>query len=43
MIREGSRARFDEEYKRANAKHKVLVLVWDHATRRLVTTKVRPG
>jgi hypothetical protein len=37
-IRKGSHAMLDEEYKRAIAKNKILVLVWDDATRRLVTT-----
>jgi len=40
-IRKGSHAMLDEEYKRAVAKNKVLVLVWDKATRRLVTTRLR--
>ena len=42
MIRQGSHAKLDKEYKRAVAKNKVLVLVWDNATRRLVTTTFRP-
>jgi hypothetical protein len=41
MLREASRAGLDEEYKKAVAKKKVLILVWDKPTRRLVTTKFR--
>ena len=41
MLRAGSYALLDEQYKRAIAKNKVLVLVWDNATRRLVTTMFR--
>jgi hypothetical protein len=38
MIRQNSRAILDREYEKAVAKNKVLVLVWDKGTRRLVTT-----
>ena len=38
MLREDSQALLNEEYVKAVAKNKVLVLVWDDATRRLVTT-----
>jgi len=41
MVRQGSHAMLDAEYRRAIAKSKVLVLVWDDATRRLVTTTFR--
>jgi hypothetical protein len=40
-LRADSRRMLDEEYKKAIAKNKVLVLVWDNATRRLVTTTLR--
>jgi hypothetical protein len=43
MLRPGSHAMLEEQYKRAIAKNKVLVLVWDDATRRLVTTVLRKG
>jgi hypothetical protein len=43
MLREESQALLNEEYVKAVAKNKVLVLVWDNATRRLVTTKFRRG
>jgi hypothetical protein len=43
MLRKGSYSKLDEEYKRAGARNKVLVLVWDSATRRLVTTTLRHG
>jgi hypothetical protein len=43
MMREDSQARLDREYVKAVAKNKVLVLVWDSATRRLVTTTFRRG
>jgi hypothetical protein len=41
MLREDSQVLLNEEYVKAVAKNKVLVLVWDDATRRLVTTKFR--
>jgi hypothetical protein len=41
MLREDSRVLLNEEHVKAVAKNKVLVLVWDDATRRLVTTKFR--
>jgi hypothetical protein len=41
MLSEDSRVLLNEEYVKAVAKNKVLVLVWDDATRRLVTTKFR--
>jgi hypothetical protein len=37
-LRKDSQAKLDAEYEKAVAKNKVLVLVWDRATRRLVTT-----
>jgi hypothetical protein len=37
-LRQNSRALLDHEYKKALAKNKVLVVVWDKSTRRLVTT-----
>jgi hypothetical protein len=37
MLRKESQAKLDQEYERAVAKNKVLVVVWDNATRRLVT------
>jgi hypothetical protein len=40
-LRADSRRMLDEEYKKAIARNKVLVLVWDKATRRLVTTRLR--
>jgi hypothetical protein len=40
-LRPASQAVLDEEYKKAVAKHKVLVVVWDSATRRLATTRIR--
>jgi hypothetical protein len=43
MMREESQARLDQEYIKAIAKKKVLVVVWDRATRRLVTTTFRRG
>jgi hypothetical protein len=38
MLRGDSQMLLNEEYVKAVAKNKVLVLVWDDATRRLVTT-----
>jgi hypothetical protein len=38
MLRKSSQGMMDQVYKRAVAKKRVLVLVWDNATRRLVTT-----
>jgi len=43
MLRQDSRPKLDAEYKNAVTKNKVLVLVWDSATRRLVTTTLRHG
>jgi hypothetical protein len=43
MLRQGSRPKFDAEYQKALAKDKVLVLVWDSVTRRLVTITLRRG
>ena len=40
-LREKSQAALNAEYERAAAKNKVFVLVWDRATRRLVTTAFR--
>jgi hypothetical protein len=40
-LHKDSQAKLDAEYKKAIAKKKVLVLVWDSATRRLVTTTFR--
>jgi hypothetical protein len=40
-MREESQALLNQEYVKAVAKNKVLVLVWDDATRRLVTAKFR--
>jgi len=40
-LRQHSRAILDREYDKALAKKKVLVLVWDKGTRRLVTTTFR--
>src|SRR5260370_33482029 len=40
-LRPDSRRMLDEEHEKAIAKNKVLVLVWDSATRRLGTTTVR--
>jgi hypothetical protein len=40
-LRKESQAKLDAEYEKAVAKNKVLVLVWDRATRRLVTTTFR--
>ena len=37
-LRPGSQEKLNEEYTKAIAKNKVLVVVWDDATRRLVTT-----
>jgi hypothetical protein len=40
-LRKESQAKLDAEYEKAVAKNKVLVLVWDRETRRLVTTTFR--
>jgi hypothetical protein len=40
-LRPGSQAILDQEYEKAVAKNKILVVVWDRATRRLATTKIR--
>jgi hypothetical protein len=40
-LRPDSRRMLDEEHEKAISKKKVLVLVWDNATRRLVTTTLR--
>ncbi len=40
-LREDSRAKLNDEYTRALAKKKVLVIVWDSKTRRLATTRLR--
>jgi hypothetical protein len=40
-LREDSQVLLNEEYVKAVAKNKMLVLVWDDATRRLVITKFR--
>ena len=40
-VRVESQAMLDEEYEKAVAKNKVLVVVWDSATRRLATIKLR--
>jgi hypothetical protein len=40
-LRDKTQAALNEEYERAVAKNKVFVLVWDRATRRLVTTAFR--
>jgi hypothetical protein len=40
-VRPQSQAMLDEEYEKAVAKNKVLVVVWDSATRRLATIKLR--
>jgi len=40
-LREDSQVLLNEEYVKAVAKNKMLVLVWDDATRRLVTTRLR--
>jgi hypothetical protein len=40
-LRKESQAKLDAEYEKAVAKNKVLILVWDRATRRLVTTTFR--
>lgn len=41
ILREESQVLLNEEHVKAVAKNKVLVLVWDDATRRLVTTRLR--
>jgi outer membrane protein OmpA-like peptidoglycan-associated protein len=40
-LRPESQARLDEVYQRAVAKNRVLVVVWDSASRRLATTSIR--
>jgi hypothetical protein len=40
-LRPESQGMLDEEFERAAAKSKVLVVVWDSATRRLATTRIR--
>jgi hypothetical protein len=40
-LRQGSQAVLEQEYEKAVAKNKVLVVVWDSATRRLAMTKIR--
>jgi hypothetical protein len=40
-LQRDSQPLFDKEYETAKAKNKILVLVWDNATRRLVTTTLR--
>jgi hypothetical protein len=42
-IRPESQAMLNEEYEKAVAKNKVLVVVWDSETRRLATTRIRRG
>ncbi len=42
-LRKESQAKLDAEYEKAVAKNKIFVLVWDRATRRLVTTTFRRG
>ncbi len=37
-LRKDSQAKLDVEYQKAVSRNKVLVLVWDSATRRLITT-----
>jgi hypothetical protein len=41
MVREGSQETLHKQYVKAVAKQKVLVVVWDKATRRLVTMSFR--
>jgi hypothetical protein len=40
-VRAESQAALDEEYEKAVAKNKVFVVVWDSATRRLATIRLR--
>lgn len=40
-VRPESQPMLDEEYEKAVAKNKVFVVVWDSATRRLATIKLR--
>jgi len=42
-LRPDSQEKLNEEYTKAIAKNKVLVIVWDDATRRLVTTTFKRG
>ncbi len=42
-VRPTSHAKLKEEYERAVAKNKVFVVIWDSATRRLVTTRITRG
>jgi hypothetical protein len=42
-LRPDSRERLSQEYTKAIAKNKVLVIVWDGATRRLVTSTFKRG
>jgi hypothetical protein len=42
-LRPGSQEKLNEEYTKAIAKNKVLVIVWDESTRRLVTTTFKRG
>ena len=43
FVRPSSHARLSEEYERAVARNKVFVVIWDSATRRLVTTRIKRG
>ena len=40
-LRPESQAMLEQEHEKAVAKNKVLVVVWDSATRRLATTRIR--
>jgi hypothetical protein len=40
-VRPASQVKLDEEYEKAIAKNRILVVVWDRATRRLATIKLR--
>jgi hypothetical protein len=40
-LRQESQAMLDQEYEKAVAKNRILVVVWDSATRRLATIKIR--
>jgi hypothetical protein len=42
-LRPSSQERLNEEYTKAIAKNKILVVVWDNATRRHVTTTFKRG
>lgn len=42
-LREGSLEKLNHEYTKAIAKNKVLVIVWDDSTRRMVTTTFKRG